>query len=493
MTLSEAVSVISDGDTLALSGFIGAGVPEELYIAVRDAFLAGGRPRDLTLFYSGGQGDSRVRGVNLFAVPGLIRRVICGHWNLAPKLQEMARAEQIEAYNLPQGIITQLFRDISAHRPGTVTKVGMGTFVDPEFGGGRLNKSAGEELVRKITVEGEQYLFYKAIPIQAALLRGTCADAAGNISFADERYRLEALDIALACKNCGGRVIVQVREVDENAVFPADKVGIPHIFVDYIVKNTDAQYHSDTYGAWYEEKSYSEGAAAARNIIARRAALEIKKGDVINLGIGLPEAIAPLLSGAIRRNEIVCTLETGVIGGLPMSGMNFGMAKDPTMVVDTATLFNFFNGGGLDRAFLGMAECDASGNVNVSSFSDRIAGAGGFIDISQNTGHVVFCGQFAVGVQVRAADGKLEIIKEGKCKIVQEVQQVTFRAGAKGQECLYITERCVFRLTDGRLELTEIAPGIDLHRDILARIGFALPVSPKLKQMDGRIFADSDF
>lgn len=493
ITLAEAAAAIPDGATLALSGFIGAGVPEELYMAVRDAFRKNGHPRDLTLFYSGGQGDRNVRGVNLFAEPGLIRRVICGHWNLAPKLQEMARAEQIEAYNLPQGIITQLFRDICAHRPGTLTKVGLGTFVDPDLGGGRLNARATDELVKKITIEGETYLLYRPIPINAVLLRGTCADAAGNISFSDERYRLETLDLAMACKNCGGKVIVQVKEVCEDAVFPADKVGIPHIFVDHIVKNTDAEYHSHTYGSGHQEKEYGAGEAAARDIVARRAALEVRKGDVLNLGIGLPEAMVPYLTDAIVQGKIICTLETGVIGGIPMSGMNFGMAKSPLAVVDTAALFNYYNGGGLSRAFLGMAECDAAGNVNVSSFSSRIAGAGGFIDISQSTKNVVFCGQFAVGVQAEIKDNKVLIRKEGVCKIVKQVQHITFSANMGGQNFLYITERCVFHLTENGLELTEIAPGIDLERDILSHIDFPLSVSKELKQMDARIFDDRTF
>ncbi len=491
VSFSQAAAAIPDGSTLALSGFIGSGVPEELYVAVLRSFERTGHPKDLTLFYSGGQGDSQVRGVNLLARPGLVRRVICGHWNLAPKLQELARREQIEAYNLPQGIITQLFRDIAAHRPGTLTKVGLGTFVDPDFGGGRLNARASEHLVEKVRIHGETYLLYKAMPIHTVLLRATCADALGNLSCADERYRLETLDLAMACKNSGGRVIVQVKEVCEDAVFPAEIVEVPHIFVDHIVKNTDAEYHSHTYGAKPRPKARDMGRAAAREIIARRASLEVREGDVINLGIGLPEAIAPYLADDIAQNRIVCTLETGVVGGMPLSGLDFGMAHSPLAVLDTAALFNFYNGGGLTRAFLGMAQADKDGNVNVSSFSDRIAGSGGFIDISQGTKNLIFCGQFAVGAQVSVQDGQVRIEKEGACKIVPQVQHTTFCAKNGGHNCLYVTERCVFRLGERGLELVEIAPGIDLEKDIRARVGFPLAVSPMCKPMDARIFAET--
>lgn len=483
--------MISDGNTLALNGFLGAGVAEELYVAIRDEFLKNGHPRGLTLVYASSQGDGTGRGVDIFAEPGLLRRVVGGHWGLTTRLQEMAHANEIEAYNLPLGSVVQLYRDISAHRPGFITKVGLNTCNDPDFGGGRLNGRTTEDLVKKITVEGEEYLFFKAFPIDVAILRGSYADALGNITFCDERYKLEAIDMVIACRNSGGKVIVQVKDVREDEYFRADQVALPHILVDYIVKMEDPASCSDTYGKPALEKKAKPGAETIRGIIARRAAMEVHDGELINLGIGLPEKIAEVLADKIEQNKIVCTIESGMIGGTPLSGINFGMSSSPLIVLDSATLFNLYDGGGLNKAFLGMAECDLNGNINVASFGGRIAGVGGFLSIAQNTKNLNFCGLFSVGAELTVEDGRLVIQKEGRCKITKNVEQITFDAAnaeKRGQVCQYITERCVFALRNGRLELTEIAPGIDLQKDILDLLGADVPVSKDLKQMDAEIF-----
>ncbi len=492
ITAEQAVSIIEDGRTVALNGFLGAGVAEELYIAIRDAFLKTGHPRDLSLVYASSQGDGSGHGADIFAVPGLIRRVVCGHWGLTTKLQEMVRANEIEAYNLPQGVLAQLYRDIAAHRPGLITRVGLNTCNDPDHGGGRLNERTTEDLVKKITLQGEEYLFFPASPVDIAILHGSYADSLGNITFRDERYKLEALDMVIACHNSGGKVIVHVKDVLENERFPADQVAIPHILVDYIVKMKDPASCSDTYGKQALDKKPKPGAEAIRGIIARRAAMEVNDGELINLGIGLPEKIAEVLADKIEQNKIVCTIESGMIGGKPLSGINFGMSGSPLIVVDSATLFNLYDGGGLDKAFLGMAECDLKGNINVASFAGRIAGVGGFLNIAQNTKYLNFCGLFSVGAELSVEDGKLVIHKEGKCKIAKKVEQIAFdaeNAEKRGQKCQYITERCVFALKNGRLELTEIAPGIDLQKDILDLLGENVPISENLKLMDASVFA----
>ncbi len=511
VSAADAVRLIRDGDTVATGGFVGIGFAEEIALALEQRFLGScdveaatpGSPRDLTLVYAAGQGDGRERGLNHFAHAGLVRRIIGGHWGLVPKLQNLAVDNQIEAYNLPQGVITHLFRDIAAHRPGHITRVGLGTFVDPRNGGGKLNSRTKDDIVRLMEIDGEECLLYKTFPIDVGIIRATTGDPDGNLTMEKEALTLEALAIAMAARNSGGIVIAQVERVAESGSLNPRLVKIPGVMVDCVVV-AKPENHWQTFATPYNPAYSSEIRAragstppmkeGARKIIARRAALELEPNSVVNLGIGMPEGVAAIADEEKIADLITLTAEPGVIGGIPASGLDFGAAINTQAVIDQPYQFDFYDGGGLDVAFLGLAQADKSGSLNVSKFGPRLAGAGGFINISQNAKKVVFTGTFVAGrLELECHDGVLNIARDGEVKkFVDQVEHVTFSgdvARRMGKTVLYITERCVFRLSKEGLELTEIAPGIDLDRDILARMDFRplMPKPPAL--MDARIFA----
>jgi propionate CoA-transferase len=499
---ADAVALIRDGDVVASSGYGGNGTPEQLLVALEQRFLESGGPRDLTLMYAGGQGDGKEKGLNRLGHEGLLKRVIGGHYGLMPKIEKLALANKIEAYNLPEGVITHLYRDIAAGKPGTLSKVGLGTFVDPRIEGGKVNAAAAEDIVELVTLGGEESLFFKAIPINVALIRGTTADPDGNVTMERESLRLECLAMALAARNSGGVVLCQVERIAQAGSLDARRVRVPSIFVDCVIV-AEPEHHMQNYGTRYNPALSGEVRMPlealpplpldAKKVIARRAAMELVPNGVVNLGIGLPDAIGVVANEEKIHDLITLTVDPGVIGGVPLGGPDFGAAVNFSAAIEHPSQFDFIDGGGLDSAYLGFAECDARGNINASRFANRVAGCGGFINISQNSKKVVFVGTFSSGgLEAEVGDGVLTIKREGKhAKFVDELGQITFSgrlAAEQEREIYYVTERCVFRLSGQGLELIEVAPGIDLEAEILARMPFR-PIIDELRPMEAAIFA----
>ena len=527
ITAQEAARLIPDGATVGVAGMGLSGWPEEVACAIRDSFRETGHPCDLNLKQGSALGDwgygnqfvgwERTRredgpaqshgnrGVTRLgeAGPGLVTKWTAAHIGSAFALTELARQNKLQCHCLPQGVIVNLWREIAAGRPGLLTKVGLGTFVDPRVEGGRMNEVTTEEVVKLVEFEGEEYLFYKSFPLHVALLRGTTADENGNITFEHESVLNEGLAVAMAAKNSGGIVIVQVEYVTKRGTMNPKEVKIPGILVDYVVQATDPMACWQAEGAYFEPAFSGQvkkpvGALprlplGSRKILCRRCAMELRSGCVANLGVGIPADVASVVAEEGFTDQMTLTAETGAVGGVPAALPNFGSAYNPECTMLHNDMFDLIDGGGLDITVLGLAQADEEGNLNVSKFGPRLTGPGGFINITQSAKKVVFCGTFMAKSKEHVQDGKLVIDQEGSIhKFVKQVEQITFagRYVRPNQTVLYITERGVFQLLDGRMTLIEIAPGVDLEKDILAHMEFAPVISPDLKTMDPAIFQE---
>jgi propionate CoA-transferase len=485
LSADEMVDLIPDGATVALTGS-GGGILEAdvIFAAVEKRFLATGSPRGLTLVHGLGIGDGETTGLNRFAHEGLVSCVIGGHWSWSPRMQRLATVGAIEAYSLPAGVIAALLRESGAHRPGLFTKVGIGTFVDPRHEGGRLNDRSRRSLVSVATVDGEEYLHYKPLRVDVAIVRGSSVDGGNNLSVEREAASLDSLAVAAAAKGNAGVVLAQAKELVPTGVQDPRIVSVPGFLVDAVVlapgqwQSYLAEYEPALVGGVPHEarvRPDERGVVGVRDIVARRAALEVPDGAVLNVGFGMSAGVVDALRRDGRLDRVKVAIEQGPAGGEPENGVLFGLSRHPGAVIASTSMFDLFATGVLDVAVLGMAECDGRGNVNVSKVGDAVVGPGGFIDIATAARKIVFTSSFtARGLQAHGEQGRLEIEQEGTTpKFVETVSHLTFSAAqarARGQEVVYVTERAVFRLGDCGLELVEVAPGIDIERDVLAHM-----------------------
>jgi len=508
VSASEAVAAIKSNAVTAVGGFCGFGSPDELLLALRERYLSTAEPKNLTLFKGVSVGDKGERGCSRIALDGLIGRVICAHVGLEPPLAKMVEESRCLAYMLPLGTCTELLRAAAAKRPGVITTCGLETFADPRLEGSKANKltvERGEDIVSLTELGGEECLYYKTLPIDVCLLRGSLADELGNISIEREAMHGEQLEAAAAAHNSGGLVIVQVEDVVKVGTLDPQKVVLHHFMVDYVVKarpeNHTQGYDTEEYRPYITGECRKELDSLPpmplndRKVCGRRAFLELREGDTVNLGIGMPDSVAAVASEEGVSESFTLSIESGVLGGVPLSGLGLGGSVNPDAVYRMADILNIYDGGGLDCAVLGLAEMDSLGNVNVSSFGGRVTGPGGFIDIAQNTETVIFVGTFtAGGLKTSYEDGRLHILREGRAvKFRSRVEQVSFSGSyaiKHGKKVLAVTERAVFRLTDKGLELIELAPGAELERDVLAHMEFRPIISPELREMDAGIFRE---
>ncbi len=500
--VDDAIARIDDGDTVGVGGFVAVGIPEYLLAALGERYAETSHPGDLTLYHPAAEGDREGSGLEHLARDGMLERVIGSHWGFVPDLMEMVVGSEVQAYNLPFGVMDHLLRDTAAGKPGTVTTVGLGTFVDPRQEGAKANDATEEDIVDLVTLDGEEYLFYRSIPIDVALIRATTADEDGNLTMEREALTSNVLAMAQAAHNSGGTVVAQVERTTRAGTLGPREVDVPGVLVDAVVE-APRSHHRQTYGEAYSGAFSGEVDPPAsddgdtpldeRKVIARRAAMELRPDSVLNLGVGVPELIPVVAAEGGIGDEITQTVESGPIGGSPAGGISFGTATNHDALVTSPEQFDFYDGGGLDVGFLGMAQVDATGNSNVSRFGSQHPGCGGFINITQNAEKVVFCGTLTTGdLEVAVADGELSIEREGSSpKFVEEVEQITFSgeyAAAIDQPVVYVTERAVFELTPEGLELTEVAPGVDLEADVLAQLAFDPIVADEPAEMDPRLF-----
>lgn len=501
ISAAQAASLVPNGSTVAISGSCAVSVlPDRVLEALESSFLEKAEPSGLTVFHPQGMGNKDTWGMSRFAHKGMCRRVIGGHWGMSPKMGQLAVEEAVEAYNMPQGVMSQLLRSMAAHGPGVITKIGLDTFIDPRQEGGKMNASAKEDLIELVEIGGEEWLRFKPIPIDVALIRGTSADEDGYISFEEEVHYDEAVSMAAAAKNNGGIVICQVKYLVKNGCIDLSKVRVPGYLVDYVVVDPEQRQSNDYFyrpaycGASVEPVTlkWPNDRLDERKFIARRQAMELRPGMLVNIGVGVSNGVPTILAEEGCWDQITLSLEQGQSGGIPVMGLDAGVMLNPRVIVEQPVQHDMYHGGILDATCLSAAETDFYGNVNVSKLGKSVTGCGGFIDISQETKRIVFGGTLCAKSKVKIADGKVTVLEQGSIrKFVSKVQQITFsgkRAVAAGKKVVFITERCVFELRKDGLTLVEIAPGIDLEKDILAQMDYKPIIAPDLREMPAELF-----
>ena len=511
ISAKNAAEMIADGKTVCTIGMTLISASESILTALEERFLESGHPKDLTLLHSCGQSD-RQRGIQHFANEGMTKRIIGSHWGLQPRWMDMIAGNKAEAYCLPQGQIAQLYRSMACGLPGKLSKVGLGTFVDPRIEGGKMNErtKALPDIVDVMEIKGEEYLFYNSIPIDYCIIRGTTCDEMGNLTTDEEAMKLEVLPAVLAAKRFGGKVIAQVKNVAQLGTLNPKSVTVPGVFIDAIVVCDNPEENHRQTSSWYFDPSYSgqlrvpQGAIkppvfSVRKYIARRAAMEIAPGNIINLGTGIPnDMVGKVCNEESISDEIMITVESGMYGGVQAGGVDFGIAQNLYAMITHHEQMDYYNGTGVDVTFMGAGELDKEGNVNATKMGARCTGAGGFIDITQNAKKVVFCATFtAAGAEYDFSGDKLRIVKEGSVrKMVDRVAQISFNgklARKKGQKVVFVTERAVFELVKEGVMLTEVAPGVDLQKDILDQMDFQPIISPDLRTTDTALFCNGAF
>lgn len=511
VTAEEVVKMIPDGATVATVAMTLSCACEEILKTLENSFLTTGHPRDLKLLHSAGQSD-RKRGFMHLAHEGLLQRIYGSHWGLCPGLMELISQNKVEAYCMPQGQIAQLYREMACGLPGKLSKVGLGTFVDPRVEGGKMNDRTKKlpDIIKVVELNGEEYLLYPSIPLDFVIIRGTTADERGNITTEEEGMKLENLSAAMAAKRFGGKVIAQVKRVAQHGTLHPKQVNVPGVFVDAIVVcNDPLEDHRQT-SSWFFNPAYCGDLRipmnnvaplpfSIRKVIGRRAMMELYPGAIINLGTGIPnDVVGPIAAEEEISNDITVTVESGIYSGVPAGGIDFGIAANTDALIEHPCQFDFYNGAGVDFTFMGAGEMDEAGNVNSTRFGKRAPGAGGFIDITQNAKSVMFCSTFtADGLEVEFKDGQVHILKEGTVKkLVKKVQQISFNgeiARKKKQNVFFVTERAVFRLGPDGPVLIEIAAGVDLQKDILDQMEFKPTIAKDLKTMNPAIYENGRF
>lgn len=507
MSIQDTLDLIPDGAGVAVSGFMLMATPRELYLEIAKRYQETGHPCNLTIMHAAGNGNNKDQGIYDMTYEGLITRYITGHFANNSRMMDLTNENKVAAYNFPQGVIAHMFRAAAAGKPGEITRIGLNTFCDPRLQGGRLNDAASENLVELVDILGEEFLLYKVPKLDIGLIRGTTADEHGNITMEEEGAPVDALDVAMAVKAMGGKVIVQVKNYVSGASIDRSSVVIPGNLVDaVVVSENPLENHRQTPGSYYnpvlsghyklDGVNFASIPFDERKVIARRAAMELLPNSVVNLGIGIPEGVAAVATEEGVGDQLTLTIESGLVGGVPTGGQDFGCAVNAWAALPMTSQFDYYNGGNLELTCLGFAEVDGAGNVNVSRFGKKIAGCGGLVDISQSTQTVLFCGTMtAGGLKETIEDGKLVILQEGKkVKFKKSVEQITFSAEFSRkhqQKVLFITDRCVFRVTDQGMELAEVAPGISIEKDILPYMEFEPVIPAEVPLMDARLFSET--